>query len=225
MNFSHWEIFLRQHGILYPVAALTPETADAYIRANPGNAVIAELDGVRFVGRPDRGHRGDDCEDAPAVRTYDSMHLACLDEGMHRLTCSYWYTITEHVSPHTAFRTRLALLKFLELRGLAVDGELPEEMGTPACFRVRGSYRTAMHTSLSRFYSHAPGAMFQTIAMSNGSYTLGLITEEADGLRTVHTLNPNVVRPIFDWRACDALTDAGQEAFTTLPPYAGTVTR
>lgn len=35
-----------------------------------------------------------------------------------------------------------------------------------------------------------------------GQYTLAIITIDPDGLRTVHTLNPNCRdRPVFDWAA------------------------
>ena len=50
-----------------------------------------------------------------------------------------------------------------------------------------------------------PNPILATAAMSNGQYTLALITED-NGVRTVHTLNCNVkTRLIFDRIRADAL--------------------
>ena len=41
--------------------------------------------------------------------------------------------------------------------------------------------------------------LIATAVLSNGGYTLGLIDEDEDGVRTVHYLDPNVkTRLVFD---------------------------
>ena len=98
-------------------------------------------------------------------------------------------------------------------RGLSLEIELAEA-GTYSTTRITGEYRTASHGEFlsgdyrdgmgeGDFYSLAPIAA--TADMSNGDYTLALITEDG-GVRTVHTLNPNVrTRVVFDRRKTAAL--------------------
>ena len=141
--------------------------------------------------------------------TYRGLHLATFTPEQHERTCGYWYAISSHSTPHTAFRTRLALMRWLEDRGLAVLGHVPDA-GTWGSNRVEGEYREQMHMSYDAFYA-LEGQ--QTRAMSNAQYTLAIITMDDDGLRTVHTLNPNCQdRPVFDYRASQALEDAGTPA-------------
>ena len=107
---------------------------------------------------------------------------------------------------HTAFATRAGLDRWLSERGLSLENDLPEA-GTFGTTRVLGTYRAASH---GEFVSDNPRdsmgegdwdslqPIMSTATLSNGDYTLALITEEA-GVRTVHTLNPNVkTRVVFD---------------------------
>ena len=108
---------------------------------------------------------------------------------------------------HTAFATRAGLNRWMDERGLALEGELPEA-GTSGGARIIGEYRTAshgFHLGGDPYAGMAPDGewhallpMAATATLSNGQYTLALITED-DSVRTVHTLNPNVrERVIFD---------------------------
>jgi hypothetical protein len=141
------------------------------------------------------------------ARTIDNMWLFALTPEMNARTCNYWYTVTTYGStPLTAFRTRTAALRWLALRGLAIEGELPQP-GTHGVFRVTGSYRESMHWDYGAFFT-LEGVDIKLA--SNGEYTLGIVTTDPDGLRTVHTLNPNCRRrPVFPWREAQAEEDAG----------------
>lgn len=136
------------------------------------------------------------------VTQYASMQVTALTPEQHERTCNYWYTVTCGAMAHTAFTTRRGLERWLEERGLTLAGELPEERGEFATMRVIGEYYDVSHGEFSPAednpYHMVAGAEWSelepvviTAAMSNGRYTLALITEE-DGIRIVHTLNPNV---------------------------------
>jgi hypothetical protein len=145
---------------------------------------------------------------------YGNMQVTALTPEWHERTCNYWYTVTSGAMAHTAFTTKRGLMRWLDERGLTLDGELPETTGEFATMRVVGEYYDASHGEFvsddyrdgmgeGDFYSLRPVVV--TAAMSNGDYTLALITEEA-GIRTVHTLNPNVkTRFVFDRRRTDEL--------------------
>jgi hypothetical protein len=141
------------------------------------------------------------------ARTYERLWLCSLTEEQRTRTCSYWYTVTDYGStPHTAFRTKAALLTWLQRRGLEVEGDIPEH-GVWGSFRIKGGYRQSMHLDEQEFYRNTGE---HTRELSNGDFTLGIITKDPDGLRTVHTLNPNVrTRPVFDYRQSQEFQDAG----------------
>ena len=138
---------------------------------------------------------------APHVQTYDRLHLVALNPEQHQTTCGYWYTVTHASTAHTAFARRDSLLQWAVERGLTIEGDVPSP-GTHASITVAGAYRTALHLSPLKFWS-LQGV--ESCAMSNGQYTLAIITTDDDGLRTVHTLNPNVkTRPVYDRAECTA---------------------
>jgi len=140
------------------------------------------------------------------TQTYSNLYVTSLDQHFHEQTSGYWFTVTNAATAHTAFRTRAGLDRWLNERGLSLESELPEA-GSIGTSKVIGEYRTKSHGVFSDepyspdypdgprkmieddFYDLTPVAV--TAEMSNGRYTLALITEE-DGVRTIHTLNPNV---------------------------------
>ncbi len=143
------------------------------------------------------------------VRTYTGMWLCSLTPEGRERTCSYWYTVTTFGgTPHTAFRTKAALLRWLELTGLSVIGDIPDH-GVHGCFRIKGEYREEMHLHDAASFYSLEGE--HTRAMSNGDYVDGIVTSDPDGLRTIHTLNPNVRnRRTYDHTESRQLEDAGK---------------
>jgi hypothetical protein len=140
------------------------------------------------------------------TQTFDKLYAYSLTPGQHERTCGYWFTVTNGAMAHTAFATRAGLDRWLAERGLALESELPEA-GTSGFARIVGAYREAVHGERrGEDYDLGPGDFYSlhpvlmTAVQSNGDYTLALVTEEEeDGIRTVHTLNPNVrTRPVFD---------------------------
>jgi hypothetical protein len=137
---------------------------------------------------------------------YDRLQATSLTPEWHEKTCGYWYTVTNGATAHTAYATRAGLDRWLAERGLKLENDLPEA-GTFGTTAITGAYAAESHGEFltedyrdgmgpGDFYSLRPVAA--TAALSNGDYTLALITED-DGMRTVHTLNPNVkTRVVFD---------------------------
>ncbi|MBF7012555.1 hypothetical protein QUC32_23180 [Novosphingobium resinovorum] len=149
------------------------------------------------------------------TQTYDRLHVACLTKDQHRQTCGYWYTVTSNSTPHTAFRTPAALLRWLEDRGLSLASPLPEDCGVHASISIDGAYRTASHMSYDEFYRTGG---FHTRLMDNARYTRAIISEDADGLRTVHHLNCNCrERPAYGHEESRQLEDMGAPPFAFYP--------
>ena len=136
-----------------------------------------------------------------------TLYLCSLTPEQKARGCGDWYTVTQGAMAHTAFRTKAALLAWLDDCGLKLTADLPEALGTHSYQEIEGQYHQKMHMDYSEFY--ALPAIKEIRCMSNGDWTMGRITE-TDGIRTIHTLNPNCRhRPIFDWRVSQALEDSG----------------
>lgn len=127
---------------------------------------------------------------APYTVHYGSLQVTALTPEQHERTCDYWYTVTCGTLAHTAFTTMHGLMRWLEERNLMLPAELPEQRGEFATMPVNGEYYASSHMSESVFYAVNPVVI--TAALSNGDYTLALISSDENGVRTVHTLNPNV---------------------------------
>lgn len=130
------------------------------------------------------------------TQTYSNLSVCSLDPEQHARTCNYWYTVRNEPYAHTAFNKRSSLMRWLEERGLELVQDLPEQ-GTHSYQRIEGQYRTAMHMSYDEFYA-LDG--LRTRALSNGQWTMAVVTTDEEGIRTVHTLNPNCKdRPVYDY--------------------------
>lgn len=131
------------------------------------------------------------------TETRSNLTAISLTPEAHARTCNYWYLVQQGSGPFTAFTTRRGLDRWLEERNLSLAVDLPSraEHGYSA---IVGIYREQMHMSYDEFYSLPSIAEIRVL--SNGQYTLGMVTKDADGVRTVHTLNPNCnYRRVFDY--------------------------
>ncbi|WP_281686660.1 hypothetical protein [Pseudomonas citronellolis] len=126
-----------------------------------------------------------------------NLRLITLSPEQHAQTCDYWYLVhVDHGTSHTGFTTERGLLRYLGERGLELAEPLPK-LGAYSCQALTGEYREKAWMSYDEFYA-LQGE--RTRALSNGSYTLAIITKDADGIRTVHTLNPNMRdRVVYDY--------------------------
>lgn len=126
------------------------------------------------------------------------LRAHALTPEQHEQTCGYWYTVTNGALAHTAFATRDGLDRWLRERNLKLFAGFGT--GEWSTVRIHGTYRQQYHMSTDEFDAIRP--VVATAAMSNGDYTLALIDEDALGIRTVHTLNPNVKsRLVFDYQS------------------------
>lgn len=125
-----------------------------------------------------------------------NLYASRLTMEQHRLTCGYWYTVTSDSMAHTAFATRAGLDRWLQERGLRLDGTLDNE---PDHCRIIGEYRRCAHLHDADSFQAIPGERSRTL--SNGDYVEAILERGEDGIITVHTLNPNVRdRQTFDYR-------------------------
>ncbi len=134
------------------------------------------------------------------VQTYSKLWLCSLNAQQRDRTCGYWYTITSQGgTPHTAFRTRDNLLRWLDLVGLKPTADIPQH-GEWSSIRLDGTYRTEAHLHDADKFTELEGTHSRTL--SNGDYVQSIVTTDPyDGFRTVHTLNPNVKgRLVYDYR-------------------------
>ena len=129
--------------------------------------------------------------------TYTNLRVQTLNEEAHEKTCNYWYTVTTHSLAHTAFNKRQSFLNWLEYRGLSLNGELPPH-GKLGGAGIIGSYRECSHLNYEEFAAISPA--YSIREMSNGNWTEGKITIDPDGIHTVHTMNPNYQRVVFDYK-------------------------
>ena len=135
---------------------------------------------------------------SPNARTHSKLTVCCLTAQQHAQTCGYWYLVQENCGPHTAFETISGLMTWLTERGLALVEDLPASRDRYHWMDIKGSYRTLYHGSYDVFFA-LQGERTRTL--SNGDVTLAIITTDDDGLRTVHTLNPNCRdRPVWNNR-------------------------
>jgi len=130
-------------------------------------------------------------------REFANLRVCHLNEERQKLI-GYKFTVTEGATSHTAFRYRSSLLRWLDQRGL----DLTEDLEEGECQKIVGKYKSHMHLSYADFYQHFDSA-HHTKLLSNGKWTLGLITTDDDGIKTVHHLNPNCIyRPTFNYQEC-----------------------
>ncbi len=135
------------------------------------------------------------------IRTHKSLDVCHLDVDSHRRTCGYWFTVTSGCTAHTAFATRRGLNLWLAERGLTLAS--PIDMQPSHAFII-GEYRTRSYLHDAADFYGLKG--LETRTLSNGDYVRAIITTDDDGIRTVHTLNPNIRdRQVFDYRESNKL--------------------
>lgn len=137
------------------------------------------------------------------TQTHTNFWVITLTPEQHATTCNYWYLVqTYGGTSHIAFTKRSSLENWAHERGLTLP-TLPAE-GTHSSQQMPGAYRTKMHSSYDEFFGIEKA--LEVRVLSNARWTLGLVTTDEDGIRTVHSLNPNCKhRPEFDYHECRAM--------------------
>lgn len=138
---------------------------------------------------------------------YSNLVVFALNEEQNKQTCNYWYLVQDSGLAHTAFETKEGVLRWLEERGLSIPGLpvaiQPKDYGKDLInwCKVEGSYTKRMHSSLETF-NGLENIVIRSKTLSNGDYVDAYICEST-GIRTVHTLNPNIKgRNVYDyWEA------------------------
>lgn len=130
-------------------------------------------------------------------QTHSNLTVARLSPEQHSRTCDYWYTVTSNSSPHTAFVTRAGLDRWFQERGLHLESPLSDTEWN--WVQIEGAYCTESHLRDASIFPTLKGVYTRTL--SNGDWVEAIITQDDDGIRTVHTLNPNIRgRKVFDYQ-------------------------
>lgn len=141
---------------------------------------------------------------------HSNLVLCSLTPEQHARTCNYWYTVTTNYSTaHTAFRTEEGLHRWLFERGLTLPGPLPAR-GEHGVLKIQGSYATNVLWDLKELEDlrDLDDTAVQTKVMSNGEYTLGVLTKGDDGIVVVNSMNVNVhERVVYDYWSSQAEMD------------------
>lgn len=133
---------------------------------------------------------------------YSQLFVCTLDEDANSKCCNYWYTVTTVASSYVAFNKRQSFLNWLEHRGLTLGGELPPH-GTRGGVGIIGRFKECSHQSREEFAAISP--VYSIRVMENGGWTEGKVTVDADGIHTVHHMNCNYERVVFDYRESDEM--------------------
>ena len=123
------------------------------------------------------------------------FYMCALTPEQHARTCDYWYLIqTFGCTAHTAFRTRPALFRWLQDRGLTLPEPLPDSEGTHQLQRIRGAYIERMHAKAATMPENGAVALklFNAryrearITVEQGVYVVNFLNPNAEGMREVH---------------------------------------
>jgi len=134
---------------------------------------------------------------------YNKLTFISITPEQHARTCGYWYLVRQNHGPYKAFATLGAFYRWAEERGLSVDADKIPVRGEFSYQPIVGEFREERYMDSNAFEA-IQGS--ETRQLDNAAYTLGKITTDADGVRTVHYLNCNVrTRPVFDYWESDAL--------------------
>lgn len=130
----------------------------------------------------------------------ENLRVYALSPEQAARTCGPYPFVCQHQGmAFTAFLSVADRDEWLRMRGLTLDGTT-----------VAGAYAERMHWSYDEFYA-LTGDRIRV--MSNGDFTLGIVTTDAEGMRTVHTLNPNCrERPVFPHSESRAMQKLGDHS-------------
>jgi hypothetical protein len=142
------------------------------------------------------------------MMTTKSLSLCTLTQEQHEKTCGYWYLVHESHGPHTAFRTREALMRWLSERGLALTKPLPSH-GEHSFQYIEGNYARRYIRSVDDIVSCIEN---QILILDNAEYTDAYVTHE-DGLRVVNIVTRGNPRLVFDYHLAQAHFDSGKPGF------------
>ncbi|MEV0759548.1 hypothetical protein [Nocardia sp. NPDC050435] len=120
-----------------------------------------------------------------------------MDQDAHERTCGYWYTVRAGGTAHVAFRNTDDLEEWLTVCALALPLPVPYERGTSQFQQIIGCYNSISHRDVQVFGAIQPIVCIPFL--ENAEYTLGKVTEDANGVRSVHFLNVNDRDGVFPW--------------------------
>jgi len=182
------------------MAALSTTEAHAYFeqKADQGSRLEHTIDRATMAPPPPVNRTAEQLK-ACYAKAYGNLRVTSLTLEQRLETCGYWYTITTDDSmAHTAFATERGLLRWLDERGLSLTKPLPPR-GAPSSQMIHGQYTQSDTFDLEDFEQLLKEGHPKIKVLDNGEYTLGVVTTDARGGKTVHHLNCNIrLRPKYN---------------------------
>ena len=128
---------------------------------------------------------------------YDNLLMAIIldEKERYRRGCGYKYVITSGSTAHTAFKTKAGLVAWMKDAGVTLGGRF--WMGTGVW--LIGAYSREMMLDAAKFAEMRKSGLYrETVVMSNGDYTTGLVEKGEENI--IYYLNPNVKsREVHDY--------------------------
>lgn len=149
------------------------------------------------------------------IEKHDCLFLSVVDEK-HPADMGYKYIVTKGALSFTAFKTRPALLGWLNDNNLTLPGLLGEE-GKPQSMMINGGFDTVMIWDVETLIN-IPGDWFYH--MNNGTFTAAKQIINAENRVLWVMCNPNVkTKPVFNfWDVYKAVDYEGQ---TVIDDFSG----
>lgn len=141
------------------------------------------------------------------VRTHNELTMfasALHDANTASTPVRHYCRSGPHCIPHAVFYTDAQRDDWLALRGLTLTEG-----------KVVGTYRLARHLDAGRFRRLNGNSILYP---DFGEYTRAIVTQDDDGLRTVHLLYPEYGREVFDYPASERREREGRTALDDTSP-------
>lgn len=130
---------------------------------------------------------------------YDELFMTIIfdEKERWRRGCGYKYVITSGCTAHKAYRTKAGLYRWMRDAGLT----LGKRSWLSHSLHLEGAYSREMMLDAKTFAEmRASGKYRETVIMSNGQYTTGLVEEGKEN--SIYYLNPNVKsRDVHDYNS------------------------
>lgn len=133
----------------------------------------------------------------PYITEFPSLYMQCLTAELREHTAGYWYTITSAATATTAFRSREELMEWADDLGLEFASTVPDPNPENAVgIAIGGLYRRASHMDVATWQALSDVVLYRP-EIDNAEHTVGAVTVDPDGHRTVHLINVNSRQGVF----------------------------
>jgi len=120
--------------------------------------------------------------------------------------CGYYYIVTNGAMSHTAFRTKIALKRWLNETGL----KLGKKGWMGRSISLTGTYTRNCEMLNTKEFFNKYGHLEPFYALDNGRYSIGFIERKESG-NVLHIQNVNTDRPELDYQKILTTIETGKK--------------